>query len=108
LNAQSSSGGKFGASAAFAIVYVYTAELYPTSIRQTAVGACSSLGRIGSIIAPLLATFDNELANSIMGGSALVGGLLALFLPETLGLPLPKNTKDIKALFRNPKVQPSE
>ena len=37
--------GKFGVAAAFAMVYLYTAELYPTAIRGTAVGACSTVAR---------------------------------------------------------------
>ena len=44
--------GKFGASASFSIIYMYTAELYPTEIRGTAMGLCSVLGRVGSIAAP--------------------------------------------------------
>ena len=38
--------GKFGCAAAFAMVYLYTAELYPTAIRGTAVGACSTVARL--------------------------------------------------------------
>lgn len=44
--------GKFAVTTAFAIVYAYSAELYPTVLRNTAVGACSMASRIGSIIAP--------------------------------------------------------
>ena len=44
--------GKFGASASFSIVYLYTAELYPTQIRSTAVGMCSMMARIGGVAAP--------------------------------------------------------
>ena len=44
--------GKFGASACFTIVFVYTAEMFPTEIRSTAVGSSSLCGRIGGMLAP--------------------------------------------------------
>ena len=44
--------GKFGASAAFALLYVYTAELYPTEIRGTALGLCCMMARVGGFVAP--------------------------------------------------------
>ena len=46
--------GKFGSSACFTVIYLYTAELNPTPIRNTAVGVASMMGRIGGIVSPLL------------------------------------------------------
>lgn len=44
--------GKFGITAAFSMVYVYTAELYPTVVRNMGVGVSSMASRLGSILSP--------------------------------------------------------
>jgi OCT family organic cation transporter-like MFS transporter 4/5 len=46
--------GKFGMTLGFALIFAYTAELYPTVLRNTAIGACSMASRIGCISAPYL------------------------------------------------------
>lgn len=46
--------GKFLISMAFAIAYLYTAELFPTNVRNVAVGAASTFARIGSMSAPYI------------------------------------------------------
>ncbi|XP_031729916.1 solute carrier family 22 member 5-like [Anarrhichthys ocellatus] len=84
--------GKFAVTAAFAIVYAYTAELYPTVVRNTAVGACSMASRIGSIIAPYfiyLRSYSISLPYILMGSITALSGLLSLLLPESYGMPLP-------------------
>jgi OCT family organic cation transporter-like MFS transporter 4/5 len=108
--------GKFGAAAAFSIVFLYTAELFPTPIRchpttlstpgprNQAVGTCSLVARMGGITALLLdnlkvywlpapvfimgvvATGEQQ----AVGAAACPGaGLLATAFPETRGCRLP-------------------
>merc|ERR1711936_37718 len=90
--------GKFGATASFAVVFVYTAEMFPTEIRSTAVGASSLCGRIGGIVAPPVATLGSvwlPLPFVIMGSFSLLGGILVLLiLPETLGSKLPDTMEE--------------
>eukprot|EP00090_Calanus_glacialis_P032653 TRINITY_DN5410_c0_g1_i1.p1 TRINITY_DN5410_c0_g1~~TRINITY_DN5410_c0_g1_i1.p1 ORF type:complete len:558 (-),score=101.16 TRINITY_DN5410_c0_g1_i1:160-1833(-) len=89
--------GKFGASAAFAIVYVFTAELFPTPVRNSAVGLCSTFARIGGMLAPVvadLAVYAPSIPFIIMGSSCCIGGLAALLLPETAGKPLPDTIEE--------------
>lgn len=44
--------GRFGISSAYSIVTLYTAELFPTEIRNSALGTCSTLAHVGSMSAP--------------------------------------------------------
>ncbi|XP_059089310.1 organic cation transporter protein-like [Tigriopus californicus] len=91
--------GKFGSSAAFAIVYLYTAELYPTAMRNSAIGTSSMMARFGSLCAPILANLTPlSLPMSIMGLAAIVGGLLVFLLPETLGQNMPESLCDVERL----------
>lgn len=42
--------GKFFVAAAYAIIYIYSSEIFPTSIRNTCMGCCSMMARIGSMV----------------------------------------------------------
>lgn len=47
--------GKFCVSAAFAVTYNYTAEIFPTVVRSAGTGCSSLVARVGSIAAPQIA-----------------------------------------------------
>lgn len=51
--------GKFFIRHSLLVMYVYTGEMWPTSLRQTILGICSMFGRIGSILAPLIPLMVN-------------------------------------------------
>jgi len=85
--------GKFCISASFAIVYVYSAEVFPTVLRTTGVGSSSMCARFGSISAPYIAIYGGKayrhLPVILFGVTSILAGLLALLLPETKGKSLP-------------------
>lgn len=49
--------GRLGVTIVYAIITLYTVELFPTEIRNSAVGASSMCGHIGSMIAPFVVDF---------------------------------------------------
>ncbi|QQP40977.1 Uncharacterized protein FKW44_015212, partial [Caligus rogercresseyi] len=96
--------GKFGGSACFAIVYVYTAELFPTNIRNTAIGICSCIARIGGVFAfiiELLKAVWGPLPMILVGGIAFLAGVLAFAFPETIGKSLPETKEDALHIERD-------
>lgn len=60
--------GKFGITSAFSMVYVYTAELYPTVVRNMGVGASSMASRLGSILSPYFAYLGKWMCWGCSGG----------------------------------------
>uniref|UniRef100_A0AAY4B915 Major facilitator superfamily (MFS) profile domain-containing protein n=1 Tax=Denticeps clupeoides TaxID=299321 RepID=A0AAY4B915_9TELE len=88
--------GKFALAAAFTIVYVYTAELYPTVVRQNGVGLNSMCARVAGILAPLiglLRVFHEDIPMIIYGTLPFLGGALCFLLPETLNEDLVDHTE---------------
>ena len=74
---------------------VWLPELFPTRMRSTAIGFCFNAPRLIACIGPLIAgTLIVALggygpAATIIGSFFILGFLVAPFLPETNGRPLP-------------------
>ena len=106
-----SSIGKMGASAVFSVIFIYTSELFPTCVRNSAMGLCSTVARIGAMLAPSIAGLDSVLAMLpflVMGGAAIVAGCVSFALPETRGTRLPETLEQAEAITRNGLVTKQE
>lgn len=74
-------------------------------IRSGGVGAMSTVARLGALVAPfvpLLSRYYEPLPLFLFGVVSLVGGLLALSLPETLSLKLPDTVAEAEQIGRPP------
>lgn len=79
--------GKFTISAGNTIMPVYTAELYPTAIRNVGVGACNVAAGLALILTPylsLLTKIESHLLMTLLTAWSIFGGVVVLFLPETM------------------------
>lgn len=50
--------GKLGITAAFAVLYISTAEQFPTVVRGMGMGICSMCSKIGSTVSPFFPYFS--------------------------------------------------
>ncbi|ETN69509.1 transporter, major facilitator family protein [Necator americanus] len=87
----------------YAAIYTYTPELFPTVIRNTAMGVCSMIARIGAISATYLSLWIAETPNGKVymiipfACMAITAAALTLFvLPETMGTPLPETIAQVE------------
>lgn len=86
-------------SCTFAIIWLYTAELYPTGIRNFGVGLSSFMARIGgagSTFVVYLAAVHTSVPFFVFSGMCFVAAILAFLLPETGHQPLPTSIKEIE------------
>jgi len=100
-------GGRLAAGFGFKLVYLYTAELFPTTIRNTAIGSNSTAGRVGGIIAvsmqEILAGIWPPLVMVLFGTVSVVAAILAFKFPETANDKLPETIHDALQLGQNVK-----
>lgn len=99
--------GKFCISAANALIYIYAAELFPTVVRNMAIGMFAVSIRMGAIMAPfivLLGNTNKALPMQIFSLITLIAAFLGLKLPETSGRPLPQTFEDVYDLHQGSTV----
>ncbi|XP_055695059.1 organic cation transporter protein [Lutzomyia longipalpis] len=78
--------GKFTISAGNTIMPVYTAELYPTAIRNAGVGACNVAAGLALILTPyleMLNKIEKHLLMTLLTAWTIFGGIVVIFLPES-------------------------
>eukprot|EP00794_Sanderia_malayensis_P010683 gene10683-11819_t len=92
--------GKFCITISYASISTWSVELYPTVIRGAAVGYLQIANRLGSALAPWVATWligiHVVLPFSLMGGCAIICALLLLKLPETASKPTAETFNDLQ------------
>lgn len=82
----------FGMNGVIAGQYTYTAEIYPTSIRATGMGAASAFARIGSIASPTIV----GVAYPVLGFAGVFAMMTAILLVGGLGILFyGKNTRGV-------------
>ncbi|XP_028175168.1 solute carrier family 22 member 1-like [Ostrinia furnacalis] len=101
------------ATFSYNIVYMYTSELFPTYTRNSMHAICSSVGRLGSLLAPqtpLLISYWSGLPSLIFGLTSLLSGALTLLMPETAKTELPDTVEEAEMIGKNalqPLLDPS-
>ncbi|XP_052903034.1 organic cation transporter protein-like [Anopheles moucheti] len=102
---------KMAISLSFSTLYIYTAEIFPTNLRQSFISFCSMVGRFGSMLAPqmpLLQTLWAPLPMVLFGSVAVLSGVLILEFPETTGVTLPNTLEEAIELHSRRSRQTSE
>ncbi|XP_061167201.1 organic anion transporter 3-like [Saccostrea echinata] len=101
--------GKFGITGAYSLSYLYSSEIFPTVVRNHALGLSSFFENLGGIAAPLIvyatSSTQSYIPLVVFGVIMVVGGILACFLPETHKKPLPETIEDVEHFTRGAATQ---
>lgn len=89
--------GIIGMNMSFPTVYLYASEIFPTVVRNIGVGSSSMAARVGTMLAPFVATLAHTspiLPPIVFGLTPIAGAAMVLLLPETNGTALPETLED--------------
>ncbi|XP_031842357.1 organic cation transporter protein-like isoform X1 [Nomia melanderi] len=99
--------GRFWINISYNIGLQYAAEVLPTVVRAQGVALIHIMGYVASILAPFVVYLDvvsSILPLLLLGIIGIAGGLLTLFLPETLDKDLPQTLQDGENFGKNQKM----
>merc|ERR1719330_1037995 len=98
--------GNFCTTMCFAILYMYTGELMPTTVRAAGVGSSSLVSKIGGTLSTTVAALADmhpAIPTIIFAAMAILSGAITIFVPETKGKKMPEIFDDIeKVEFKAP------
>ncbi|KAI7839294.1 hypothetical protein COHA_006992 [Chlorella ohadii] len=91
---------RFGLAAAYATLFLHTAELFPAVVREQGLGASNAFGRAGAALTPLFAFLQHQLRRSfvpllVLGCLCFGAAVLSLGIPETLNEQYPDTIQDL-------------
>jgi len=90
--------GNFCTTMCFAILYMYSGELMPTTVRAAGVGSCSLVSKVGGVMSTTvaaLADYHVVIPNILFASLALTSAALTIMVPETKGRPMPETLDDV-------------
>lgn len=98
-------GTSMGFSATFNVIYIYSPEIFPTTIRSTVMGFLYLISRFGALAAPSLSAMVPH--NPVLFGiAAIISSYLCFQLEETLGKDIaddvPEAKRQMSFLSRSP------
>ncbi|XP_053978620.1 organic cation transporter protein isoform X1 [Hylaeus volcanicus] len=99
--------GRFWINISYNIGLQYAAEVLPTVVRAQGVALIHIMGYVASILAPFVVYLDvvsSILPLLVLGVIGIAGGLITLFLPETLDKDLPQTLQDGENFGRDQKM----
>lgn len=82
------------------VVFLMASEIFPTPIRTSGYGITIVFGMLAMVVSPYIlhSTFGPTFQYWVMVVLSLVSLLASIFLPETLGLPLPQTFQEAEDL----------
>ncbi|KAK7084720.1 hypothetical protein SK128_001006 [Halocaridina rubra] len=95
--------GKCFITSAFGTIYVFVTEMFPTRVRSTILGLCSTTARIGAMLAPFSSSLGyvyGPLPMIVFGSLSIVAGVLNIVMPETKDTTLPETISEAIHLGR--------
>ena len=94
-------------SVAITVIYLFTVELFPTTMRSTGFSCCNIIARFAMIFLPLVLSASATaiwLPAALMGIISALGAISTMLLPDTKGMDLLEKLEDAEDFYSKHKL----